>query len=73
MKIYILETIFGFNRQRIGRICKNLIDFARIDYLKNSIKLPQGYLLKTKLIYYIETDVTLENSMIHVTVEKNKD
>lgn len=61
--------IFGHNRQKVGRICKNLFDYARVQYLSNCIKLPQNYYLKTKQFYYVEQEVTLENSMIHASIE----
>lgn len=67
-----LEFIFGFNRQKIGRIAKNLFDYARIQYLQDNIKLPENHILKTKLFYYVEPDVTLENSMIYARLEQKK-
>ena len=61
--------MFGHNRQKLGKICKNLFDFARMDYMKNNIKVPSNVFLNTKLFNYIESDVTLENTMIYVSLE----
>ena len=66
---FILEQVFGFNKHKLGRICKNLIDFARLQYLKD-IKMPNKLKLEAKIFYYIESDVTLENSMIYAYLEK---
>ena len=63
------EFVHGHNRQKLGKICKNLLDFARIDYIKNEIQLPPNYQMNTKLFNYIESDVTLENTMIYVNLE----
>ncbi len=70
---YFQEFVHGHNRYKLGKICKNLFDMARIDYIKNNIKLPVKYCMKTKLFNYIETDVTLENTMIYVKLEKIKE
>ena len=40
-----------------------------MNYMKNSIQLPPHLSLKTKLFNYIESDVTLENGMIYVSLE----
>ncbi len=54
-------------KKRIGRICKNLIDSARINYIKESM----GY--QTKLFNYCDPCVTLENRMLIVTPTVTKD
>ncbi len=55
----------GVSKQRLGRICKNLFDFARLKYIKE-IKVGDRHRLDAKLFYYIEPDVTLENTMIKI-------
>ena len=71
MKFFsFLELVFGYNRQKLGRICKNLFDYARLDYLKTGIKLKDDYVLNAKYFYYIEPSVTLENAMIYVSLDK---
>lgn len=72
MFIFLLEIIHGMSKQKIGRICKNLFDYARVHYLKNSIKLPSEYRLNVKMFYYIEKDVTPENTLIYACLEKVK-
>lgn len=64
------EFIFGHSRQKIGRICKNLLDRARTEYIKNEIKIPNQYDIKTRLFYYVDKETTLENSMLYVFLEK---
>jgi tRNA:m4X modification enzyme len=64
-----VESIFGHERHKIGKICKNLFDYARIQYLKN-IELPEYYTLKAKIFYYVDREITLENTMIYASLEK---
>lgn len=66
----MIEFVFGHKRSKIGRICKNLLDRARIEYIKNEIKIPEQYGIKTRLFYYVEPETTLENSMLYVLLEK---
>ena len=62
--------MFGITTKKIGRICKNLMDYARLHYLADSIKVNENYKLESKLFYYINEEVTLENSMIFVELKK---
>lgn len=66
--VFFKEYVFGQQRQKVGRICKNLIDWARIQYLKN-ICLPTGYFLRIKHCYYVKSEVTLENTIIMASLE----
>ena len=49
------EILFGHEKPKLGRICKNLFDYARMQYIISNISLPSGYYLKPKLFYDIET------------------
>lgn len=64
------ELVHGISKQKLGRICKNLFDFARLRYLTESIHLPSNYKMRAELFYYVEKDVTLENTMIYAHLEK---
>jgi hypothetical protein len=62
--------IFGFDKHKIGKICKNLFDMARIDYLKRTIALPPDLKMEVEMFYYVERDVTLENTMIVMDLKR---
>jgi len=49
---------------------QELIDYARLKYLQESIKLPANYKMNAQLFYYVEKDVTLENTMIYANLNK---
>ena len=50
------------NKINIGQMCQNLIDYARMDYLKN-----KGNYKNVKLINYVSRHVTKENVLMIAT------
>jgi hypothetical protein len=64
------DVAFGQSKQRLGKICKNLFDTARLNYLKDNIILPDNYRLNARLVCYTESKVTLENTMIVASIDR---
>ena len=55
-------------KEKIGYMCKNLIDMARVDYLLSKNSLDDNKIkLNAKLFYYCNQNVTLENRRLIVT------
>jgi tRNA:m4X modification enzyme len=53
-----IEDMTYADRVALGRMCKRLIDFGRIEYLRNELK------MNATLVYYTEEDVTPENVLL---------
>ncbi len=53
-------------KEKIGYMCKNLIDIARTSYLHENNE------FYSKLFYYCDQNITLENRMLFVAPFKNK-
>ena len=50
-------------RERIGKICKRIIDQGRLEYLS-------GYGFNVELIYYVDSEVSLENTALFARRDK---
>ena len=64
------DSVFGHSKQRLGKICKNLFDKARLNYLQENIVAPKQYRLNARLVCYVEPQVTLENTMIVASFDR---
>ena len=57
-------------REEVGRQCKQIIDYGRVKYLSSWSSSPS---LSTRLLYYVEKDMSLENVLLLSSVLEEQD
>jgi len=67
---YVAMGLDADYREEVGRQCKQIIDYGRVKYLSSWSSSPS---LSTRLLYYVEKDMSLENVLLLSSVLEEQD